>query len=127
MMQPGWKVFFQGAMFGLMVLPFTVAVGKHDWFYAIFFFNIMFAAFYFGGKNADDLRHIGKEGPFFYANLIRKLAKQQPYRTQPFSKVALEVAARAIIRGRLLTEGEKANAIIQAISRDDDEPGPEAA
>lgn len=41
------------------------------------------------------------------AGIVRALAKQEPYSKQPWARMALFTAARAIDRGRLLTDAEK--------------------
>jgi hypothetical protein len=40
-------------------------------------------------------------------SLVQALSRREPYRSKPWARVALMVAARAIERGRLLTASEQ--------------------
>jgi hypothetical protein len=55
------------------------------------------------------------------AKLVESLMDEKPWADKVWSRVALAIAARAIRRGRLLTEREKAENLIRAIYEPEDE------
>ena len=54
-MHPGWKVFFQGALSGLLVVPFSAFLMRQDWWGAGIVGTVMLFAFIRGGTNAENL------------------------------------------------------------------------
>lgn len=57
------------------------------------------------------------------AQLVEKMIKQKPYRDQVWARMALAVAARAIRRGRHLTERERLLNLAQSMEDADKEDG----
>lgn len=55
------------------------------------------------------------------ANLVRSLMEQKPWKDQQWARCALAIAARAVLRGRLLTEQEKMLNLAAAMEEDGDE------
>jgi len=58
-----------------------------------------------------------------YAKLVSEMIDQFPWRDKPDARVALAVAARAIRRGRHLTEAEKLRNLANAMEADDMDDG----
>lgn len=57
-----------------------------------------------------------------YASLVKEMIEQAPWRDKPDARMALTVAARAIVRGRHLTEAEKLRNLAAAMEADDIDP-----
>jgi hypothetical protein len=58
-----------------------------------------------------------------YAKLVREMIDQPPWCDKPDARVALAIAARAILRGRHLTEAEKLRNLANAMEADDVDDG----
>ena len=56
------------------------------------------------------------------AKLLETLAKEKPWCDQPWARMALAIGARAIRRGRLLTEKEKLLNLADAMEAEDVDP-----
>jgi hypothetical protein len=54
------------------------------------------------------------------AALCRDLMEQKPYKDQPWARMALAIAARAILRGRHLTEAEQDENLAKAFDEEGD-------